>query len=176
MTKKDLFRIIIKLFGLYSVINFITIFLSQFSFVLYSGIGNYLMGILYIIVILLFFVGFAWLLIFSPDIILKWFKLDSGFDDKDVKIEIPTLNNLLSMAIVIVGGFFIMSSFSPLFVSISNLLYNLIDTRGVIPCIDQNMDKNGLYVNIINLAVGYLLITNHRFLTNFLLSVNTKKD
>ncbi|MDL2214810.1 hypothetical protein LJC00_01310 [Dysgonomonas sp. OttesenSCG-928-M03] len=174
MTKKDLFRIIIKLFGLYAVISFITNNLSQLFMLSHFTEDDKIIYI-WIVLAIVIFGAFAYLLIFYPDIIVRLFKLDKGLDDNEIKAETPDMERIITLAIIIVGGIFIAYSFSPLLVSIGNLITDVVNTRGLAEA-GHNIEKERLYINIFNLIIGYLLITNHRKVTRFLLSVNKKKE
>jgi len=99
MTKKDLFRLIIKIFGLYFVIS------SLFSIIpfnieflttqIYSNAPfDYANGIWMIVNIAWIILLFV-LLIYKPDIILKWLKLDKGFDDDRIDFQNFNTVNIL---------------------------------------------------------------------------------
>ncbi len=174
MTKKDLFRIIIKLFGLYAVISFITNNLSQLFMLSYFTEEDKTIYI-WIALAIVIFGAFAYLLIFYPDIIVRLFKLDKGFDDNDIKAETPDMERIITLAIIIVGGIFIVHNFSPLLVSIGNIIHNMVDTSGIAESM-YGIEKERLYVNLLNMVAGYLVLTNHRRVSKFLLSVNKKKE
>src|SRR5690606_14048048 len=102
MTKRDFFRIIIKIFGLYSLI------LTVFN-VLPTSIGYitdfvpttllWIFGSMVLIILMFSF------LIFKTDKIINLLKLDKGFDDE--RIELGNFNNkkILQFALILIGGF-----------------------------------------------------------------------
>lgn len=102
MTIRDLFRILIKMIGLYFIYLFIFGFLpSNIPYLLYgSDTISLLLFMLTLIILVLLFM----LLIFKPDKIIDLFKLDRGFDNNSIgKMEFST-SNIIKLACFIVGG------------------------------------------------------------------------
>lgn len=102
MTKKDFFRLIIKIFGLYSVISIIfSVFPSNMGFAI-SQIDLisivWLIGSLILIILLFMF------LIYKPDKIISWLKLDKGFDDDRIDFQNFNNTNILKLAVIVIGG------------------------------------------------------------------------
>lgn len=170
MTKKDLFRIIIKLFGLYAAINFITVYLAQLTSFAHFFKEEPLI-ILWVLLAILLFCGFASLIIFYPNKIINWFSLNKGYDNDDASLGKTDLKSLIKIAVIITGGLFILNSFAPLLVEIAHILPSLI-TKGDVAEMVNLADHRGLYTDIINLAIGYLLLANYSPIATFL----TKKD
>jgi len=131
--------------------------------------------ILWIVIAIAIFAAYVIILIFYPDIIIRLFKLDKGFDDNEIKTEIPGIEKLIIFATVIIGGIFIAQSFSALLIDIGYLINNIADTHGLAESF-YGIDKTRFYINILNIIIGFLLISNYRAVTKFLLSVNKKKE
>lgn len=166
MTKKDLFSIIIKLFGLYSIISFITTHLAMM--VSFATITEWEpIIILWILIAVSVFCGFAVLLVFYPNVIIKWFKLDKGYDNTEAGIPKMDLSNLIKVAVIIVGFLFIIQSFSPLLVNITYLLPPLVGKGDVAEMISRG--DSYTFIHLMNLVIGYLLLTNYSAITGFLL-------
>ncbi len=98
MTKKDLFRLIIKILGLYFLITtafgiFPTIltFIQSWKFFLETSsvLGN-------IVIILLLSI----FLIYEPDKIIDWLKLDKNFDNNKIELEKLGAEDILKIAII----------------------------------------------------------------------------
>ncbi|MDU1903550.1 MAG: hypothetical protein E6772_02095 [Dysgonomonas sp.] len=174
MTKKDLFRIIIKLFGVYALISFITTTLSQLIY-LPSFFDDDPVIIAWIAFAILLFTAFIILIIFYPSKIINWFKLDKGYDNDDANIGNTGLESLIKIAIIISGALFILNSFAPILVEIGYLLPSVIG-RGEIAGITDNMQKDSFYINLVNLAIGYLLLTNYATIARFLYKKDTSSS
>ncbi len=108
MTKKDFFRVLIKIFTLYGLLISAISFINQLTllgqsindiFFLISVVGSFSVTLI-----------FLYLVINFTDNIINFLKLDSGFADD--KISFGNLNNqsLYKITIVILGGFLMVDS------------------------------------------------------------------
>ena len=84
MTKRDFFRIIIKLFALYSII--LTVFSWIPSNFIYTVYDFELVPILASIGFTILAVLIYYFLINKTDAIIDFIKIDKGFDDKTIEI------------------------------------------------------------------------------------------
>jgi len=114
MTKRDFFILIIKLFGLMTIVT------SLFS-VLPSNISLILMDIdafslIWIAATVIILIGLFVLLVFKADKVVGLLKLDKGFDEE--KIELGSLNStdIIKIGTFIIGGLLIIDSI-PAFLS-----------------------------------------------------------
>ena len=153
MTKKDFFRVLIKVFGLYSLILALFTFLpSQLSFILYE---IDLIIILMVLGMLTFIVLIFVLLIRKPDTIINWLKLDQGFDEERIHFEKLNIQNIIKIAALIVGGLLLIDSI-PVFLSYTYYAFKS-DIAGSGLADIQNMKWATSFVNIL---LGYLLVAN----------------
>ena len=160
MTKKDFFRILIKVFGLYSAIAAIfSVFPSQLSLVLYN---LELLGILYILVILTFILLIFIYLIRKPDTIIKILKLDSGFDEERIHFEKLNSKNILKIAALIIGGLLLIDNI-PTFLSYTYFAFKT-DISG-----EGLAENQKIYwaTSFVNIVLGYLLLTNFEKISNW---------
>ena len=118
MTKKDFFRLLIKIFTLYSVI--ISIFTLFPQIVLLNQMLDNVLLSFVVLGSILVVVLFLSIVIKFTDKIIAFLKLDSGFDDEN--IVIGNLNNIdiIKFAIIIIGGFMIVDNFPKLLMDILN--------------------------------------------------------
>ena len=167
MTKKDLFRLIIKIFGLYLLISIIfSVFPSNILMVL-NEID--FVGIIWIISSLLL-IGLLYIfLIYKPDKVISWLKLDKGFDDD--RIEFQNLNNfsILKLAIIMIGGIILIQNI-PAFLSHTLFAFKSSIGNGL----DDNIfkftlrDYIHLGISFLNIIIGYLLLTNYNYICKIL--------
>ena len=112
MTKKDFFRVLIKIFGLFSLIE--TVFYAIPTILSYAampddyGMGYDVLGILAIGFIML--IGFFLILIFNADAIIKALRLDRGFDDDVIQFERFNSYNVVKLALIIIAGLMIVNN------------------------------------------------------------------
>ena len=154
MTKKDFFRILIKLFGVYSlIISVFTILPAQLTAVAYDlgAPGFIFIAITFIIICFIFIV-----LIKNPDKIIKWLHLDKGFDDDYINFRYLNNISIIKLTILIVGGFLIVDNIAPLF-SYSYHAFKA-DVAGMFAfTINDNINWIASAGNVI---IGFLMITN----------------
>ncbi|MBA3900606.1 MAG: hypothetical protein H0X62_10415 [Bacteroidetes bacterium] len=153
MTKTDFFRILIKVFGLYSLIVAVfTIFPAQLSFVL-MDIG--ILAIILILGILAFIVFIFLFLIRKPDLIIKWLKLDKGFDNDEIDFKYLETSSIIKISALIIGGILLLDNI-PIFLSNSYFAFKTDIARQGLS--DQQYITWG--TSFINIIIGYLLLAN----------------
>ncbi len=163
MTKRDFFRIIIKLFALYSII--LTVFSWIPSNFIYTVYDFELIPVLAAIAFTLLAVLIYYVLIKKTDEIIEILNIDKGFDDE--RIEIGNLNaeKIVMLGIILIGGFLLISNLAD-FMQYSFLAFkSKVAKGGVIGIFDNNFGTSADYFNWtfsgINIIFGYLLLTNY---------------
>jgi len=167
MTKKDFFIVIIKLFGLASIITslFSTI-PNNISFAL-MDIDLFSLFWIFIAVIVLF--GLFILLVFKADKVVELLKLDRGFDDN--RIELGNLNSadVVKLGSFIIGGLLIINNI-PTFLS-----HTLFAFKGGVEIMGMSYDLNNKFywmVSGLNIILGYLLVTRYSSIAKLLQTKN----
>jgi len=173
MTKKDFFRIIIKLFGLYWLVstlfttipNWVSMFMMHVDAIQIIGVS-----ISAVIVILVFI-----FLVYNPDLILAWLKLDKGFDDDRVDFQNFNTENILKLGVIIIGGILVVNNI-PNFLTQAFFAFKLqvMNNNDVVTLGQQSYYRWA--INFLNLLTGYLLLTNYPALSKFLLKITQKKE
>ena len=102
MTKRDFFIVIVKLFGLFSLVS------SLFSG-LPTNISWALMDLdvtmaFWIIITFIVIVGLFVLLVFKSDNVVTLLRLDRGFDDDRIELGNLDSKNIVKVAVIIIGG------------------------------------------------------------------------
>ncbi len=177
MTKKDLFRVTLKLVGLYFIIT--VLFNSLPSLIVFATAGgSSLVGLITMLVGILIFVLIFVSLIFKPDAIINLFKLDKNFDDDVVMIKRPSFSNMLQWGIILIA-------LSLLFRQLPGFIVNLLFAFKFF-VIDSGKDiTNHLHfamltnyvewgVNIVSLAIAFLIITNSKTITDYIIKKSSE--
>ena len=174
MTKRDFFRILIKIFALYSLI--LTVFYYIPSNISYAAYGFepiiLLLTLGAIIIPILLFV----LLIRKTDLIIDLFKLDKGFDDEQIMFENFDGVKIIQLALLIIGIYLIIY-YLPEFLQYVFLAFKKeVTPQGIDSFVYSNMDTTVDYFNWaisgMNLIVGYVILSNYHRLAKWL---NKKK-
>lgn len=167
MSKRDFFRIIIKIFGLYSLV------LSIFSFIP-QNISNVLFSfdvtmLLMIIASVIISCGLFLLLLFKTDSIIDLLKLDQGFDDEIINFSNFNSATILKLAIVLIGGFLIID-YTPRFlldvINVFKYKVNYSTIEG------SSVSYFHLSLEAINIVIGFLLVANYKMLSKIIDSKN----
>jgi hypothetical protein len=173
MTKKDFFRIIIKLFGLYWLIN--TIFSLSQVFYFTTNFNSDGTEILFSIFVLLFAVAVFALLILGADKIISWLKLDKGYDDDKFEIYQFNVELILILAMVLIGGMLILDNI-PIFINQAYMAFkSQVSYEGDIMALNGYSTYN-LAISFTKIILGYLLIKNYNVVGKFLLKTRQNKD
>lgn len=166
MTKKDFFILIIKLFGLYSIITALFISLPQNLSFAFMNFGVY--SIIYLAVILAVIIGLFVFLLFKSHHVVRLLKLEKGFDTDSLELGNLTTLEIVKIAVLIIGGFLIIDNL-PIFIQQTlNAFYSEIQIQTI-----ESINKWHWFVNGANILIGYLLITNINFVAR-LLNINAK--
>ena len=161
MTKRDFFRLLIKIFGVYSlIISVFTILSSGFSQFAYSEDYYFLLFPLGILAVVVFLSS---LLIFNPDFIINWLNLDKGYDEDRIQFENFNSRNIFKLAIFIIGGFLIIDNLA-LFINESFSVF-----RDRASGVEYHF-RNSYYlvISFLQIVLGYLLITNYKWVSNLI--------
>lgn len=164
MTKRDFFRLIIKIFGLYSLLlTVFTVIPNNISNLLYQFDIRMIAVVLGITCIT---VGLFFILLFKTDSIITILKLDKGFDEE--KMDIGNLNNqsILKLAILLIGGFLVLDY-------VPNFLFELVNAfkykASEASSIEgYSVDYFGLSTGIINIVIGFLMVVNYKSIAQVL--------
>jgi hypothetical protein len=161
MTKKDFFRILIKVFGLYSIITAIFFILpSQLSIVFYDlELTSVILILTIITIIMLMFIY----LIKKPDAIIKLLKLDNGFDEDRIYFEKLNSKNIVKIAALIIGGLLLIDNV-PAFLSQTYFAFKTDISREEF----NETQQINWATSFINMLLGYLKVTNYEKISNWL--------
>lgn len=174
MTKRDFFRIVIKLFGLYSLI--LTVFNYIPSNIAYITIDFDLMTLLWIFgassLVVLIYV----FLILKTDRIINLLKIDQGFDDDRIEFGNFDSYKIFKFSLIVIGGFMIID-YLPNFLQYTYLAFkSKVSSTGLNYFEELGFGKTIDYFNWsiagLNIVIGIIIITNYDRIAKWL----TRKD
>jgi|JI9StandDraft_2_1071091.scaffolds.fasta_scaffold106268_2 hypothetical protein len=154
MTKKDFFILIIKLFGLSSAVT--NIFSVIPTNIVYALSEFDVISILWITVASVIVVGLFVLLVIKAELVVKFLKLDKGFDDDRIELGNLKSSDIIKIGVFIIGGILILKNI-PGF--LSNTYWALKHEVAGVP--SNSEDSFDWIINGLNLIFGYLLLTNY---------------
>jgi hypothetical protein len=179
MTKRDLFIILIKVFGLYSIISVLfSVLPINISFVI-QNID--LVGIIWLILATIIIIGLFFLLLNKAATISDILKLEKGFDDNQIDFNGLKSLDIIKFVVLIIGGFLFIENIPTflshtLFAFKSSIPQGLDYTYGNQSLIKYHRLEDYVYwiSNGFNLLIGYILITNFKQISNYLNKKITK--
>lgn len=178
MTKRDFFRVIIKLFGLFQLL--IIIFQGIPNFFQIASIDASIPTVFYASIILIVTVSIFVFLIYKVDTVLDWLKLDQEFDDEFIQFENFNSAQIIKLAVILISGWLILTNVPDfLFQSYQGFKVN---TSGDVVEETFNyfsgyiVDYFNWVVSGMNILIGYFMLTNYKKLATWLDRTTTAKQ
>ncbi len=173
MTPRTLFLIIIKLFGLYMILEFLAGVPAMLSYGSMFGRWNFseIMNFLLVVpgVILLYYIIIR-LLLFKGSWIIDKLSLDKHFDQEIIDIKIDSLA-VVQIAIIVLGGLLFIDTLPTLIKEI--ILIAKSKQEG---SIIRDSGFGYLVYWVCKFTLGYLLLTNSKSITIWIDKKNNKRD
>lgn len=169
MTKRDFFILIIKVFGLFSVVT--SLFSGLPSNISFAITEIDALSILWIVMAIVIVVGLFVALIFKADKVVQLLKLDKGFDDEKIEIGNLKPTDIIRIGTFIIGGLLILDNI-PAFLSHSLFAFK----RNVVGLEYNSQEKFHWAVSGLNLIIGFLLLTNYDFVAKKMKIEKTEKE
>jgi hypothetical protein len=166
MTPRTLFNIILKILGIFFIKDILTILPQLLSTILYltkvDTVGEAIWTLITTMLILLVYVFISYFLIFKSDLIIDKLKLDTGFDQETIPLNIHR-STILSISIIVIGGLILADE-------IPNLCRQLFayfqEKRMTYGQTNPNISYSVLAGA--KIVIGLLLIGNQRQIVNFI--------
>ena len=168
MTKRDFFKVLIKVFGLYSLIT--TLF----------GIVPINIGYIYekkelpvlaiVVLVSLLILGLFIILLFKADLVINLLKLDKGFDEDRIDFRNFNEQNLIKVCIIIIAAFLLVENIPEFLIQCYKAFENNIQ-KTISTNLYSTIEVN-YYVLVssgISILIGYLMISNYKNMASYLL-------
>ena len=170
MTVNDFFRLVLKLFALYCLVNAIFSLLPSIGYMAAYGQGIDWMGILWSCFITVLILALFVLLAFQSDRVVAKLKLSQGFENPHIPFEKMDAHTIIKVGCILMGGIIFVENIPGLLSHLYIALRMKVDTNVVDVVMGYNSRDNTfeLAMNILNLMLGYLLLTNHSWVAKWL--------
>ena len=167
MKIRTLWNIILKTIGIWFIISLLYIVPSVFTGLAIFLSERYYDATYMIICILIvgFFIATIRLLIFRTDIIIDKLKLEKGFTEESINLNINS-SQIISLASIIIGAITIIENLP----SLCSEIITLLQYNEILP--GHSNTKHIIYCTV-KILIGYLLITNHKRISA---SINKKEN
>ena len=164
MEINTLWKTIIKLFGIWILIDSFSI-IPQFSQTfIYMNANKDIEYLFYVILFfglsILFYFLVVRLFLFKTHLIIDKLKLDKNYIDKKIDLNIKS-STVISIAIIIIGGITLVDS-------IPRLLSEIVEFLQQKMLIKEYPKFSWIILQALKSIIGYLLITNSKRITNLI--------
>jgi len=156
MTKKDLFVLLIKIFGLFSAVT--SLFSVLPNNIMFALDSVDVISIIWVTVAIAVILGLFLILIFKANKIVELLKLDRGFEEERIDFGNLSSTDIIKIGTFVIGGFLIIDNVPDF---LSQTLWSF--KKEIIGMEFTAKDKFNWAVSGLNLLIGYLLLTNYRF-------------
>ncbi|MFK5890708.1 MAG: hypothetical protein QM486_08265 [Flavobacteriaceae bacterium] len=167
MTKKDFFILIIKLFGLFSLVSILFSVLPKY--IPYFFVEIDIISIIWIVAIIGFSIGLFLVLVFNSEKLVRLLKLEKGFDDDRIDLGNLNVSDVIKIGTFIIGGLLLIDNI-PIFLYHAFFAFK----SEIIGMRYMSQDKFNWVVSLMNLIIGYLLLTNYDYVARFFKSKKKK--
>jgi len=166
MTIRTFWTILLKILGIYLVFDsFIVIpqFLTTLS-TFFLDPEQTAMVFIWTFVYLLFTVGLfvfiLWLFVFKTAWLIDKLHLEKGFSEERIEFNIP-YSTVLSISIILIGGLMFVDSLPQL----CRQIFSFFQQKNMFI---QDPSSDLIIFHFVKTIIGYLLMTNSRFVVNFI--------
>lgn len=176
MTKRDFFILLIKVFGLYSIV---TVLFSTFPNILslltpQLKVTDFVWIVLAVLLNGLLVIGLLFVLLKKADWLSDFLQLEDGFDENRIDFVGLKSSDILKFAVLIIGGLLLINNI-PIFLTHSIKAFQAAIPRGFDQAYDNqrignySIFKDSRYlISGLNLLLGYLLIVNFKKVADYL--------
>lgn len=180
MSKRDFFRIVIRLIGTLSLISalFQTLPNLVAQEINYQNIGSELgFAVIAIMVLLLLLtIMFYRLLFLYTDKIIDWLRLDKGYDSDHIVLgENGGITTLLRIALVVFGLYVLVNNIFPLLYNIYYSFRSRIDL-GIDSQFESSVAGYDWFYYIGNFMIAIILINYNEVIANWILGAKRKAE
>lgn len=161
----EIYRLLIKILGLYFLVTIIAAFLSPISAMI---LDRTIVQFIWPIFLQFFYAMIVfWLFFIKTDWILRILKIDNGHTEDLIEFKDAKKEPIWDFAVVIIGGLLIVKHF-PIF--LSNLIYQFQTSSGQNEVTDSYVTdmKIRVVINLLGVVFGYLMITNRQRISKWI--------
>jgi len=167
MTPRTFWTIFIKILGLWLVLGSITVipeFIGALSF--YGKDGDMLGILIWVFMFLLLlgiFAGILWLFVFKTEWIIDKLRLDKGFTEEKIEVNIHR-STIINIAIIVFGGLMLVDAL-PLLLKEIIQYYQEKDAYNKFT---PSPRTGWLFFYFLKVIIGYLLVTYSKVVVNLI--------
>jgi len=161
MTPRTFFKIVIKIFALYTIFKLVCqvpMFFSLVFEIIFSGIQSVILPIVFYLIVAIIVVYF---MLFKTDKIIDWFQLDKGFEEEKFEFNLHR-SSILRIVLIVFGIVLIALALPDLLIKV----YSFLQMRQI----DLgNLDSaNRLIIDIFQIVIAIIIVFYNKNIVNFI--------
>ncbi len=164
MSPRNLFIIILRVIGLFFARDLVLAIPTLLSEILYASArsNNSVSSLALSGLIVLVYVVICWGLVFKPGALVDKLKLDKGFNEEIITMNIHR-STILSISLIIIGGLVLIDSIPALCRHLMTYYLQTRDRYG-----NENPTISWTVLDAVRVIIGFLLIAEKRRIVNFI--------
>ena len=166
MTPRSFWMILIRIIGLYIILDSLSAIVPFLSNMYYAGHqtgADLLVSVAgFVLIISLYFLLF-WYLVFRTETVIDKFQLDKGFTEEKLEINIHR-STILKIAVIVIGGLLFIDSLPILFKEIFMYFQLSRPDSGF----KENPTSGWIIYYLVKSSIGIYMMTNNRTVVNFI--------
>lgn len=165
MTIRTFWTFLLKLMGLWLILSGFSVTTQLFSMLGYLAYGDqgtiqFIMALIGSLLALAIYTAVILFIVFKPGYIIDKLKLDKGFQEETISLNIR-MNTVLSISVIVLGGIMFLDALPLLCREIINFM------RGT-DLIMEYPNIGNLVFLLVKTLIGYLLMTNSKPVVGFM--------
>ena len=160
-----------KILGIFLVVRGVDVVLSSFSILFYAEGEEMLIYTIVAIGTVAVYFFILWLFVFKTAWLIDKLDLENGFEEERIELK-NDFSNILSIAIIVMGGIMVIDSLPQLCKSI----FTYYQAQKMFCPWRENPSTGWIILYLVKAIAGYLLMTNSRQIANFINRKSEKND
>lgn len=161
----EIYRLLIKILGLYFLVTIISAILSPISAMI---LGGTIVQFVWPIIIQIVFAAIVfWLFFIKTDWILRFMRVDNEHSEDLIDFKDAKKDTIWDFAVVIVGGFLLVKHL-PIFLSNLIYLFQTLSGQNEVTASYVTDMKIRSAINLLGIVIGYLMITNRQRISRWI--------
>lgn len=166
MTLRTLFNIILKILAIFYIKDILEIVPQLLSVGVYltkaDTVNESIWTLVFTLIMLVVYFLVSYFLIFKTNVVIDKLKLDRGFDEKDISINIHR-STILSIAIIVIGGYMVADEIPNLCRRLFSYFQERRMTYG-----QTNPSISNSVLSGVKIIIGILLMLEQRKIVNLI--------
>ena len=174
MTQQTLWKIIIKVFGIFLLIDTVSVLpttVTSMSYLITDDLQGFSFLLAFFIIILICYLLILRIFILKPEWLIEKLKLDKGFDQETIDVNISK-TNVIIIASIILGGLLFIDGLPILIKQI----FVFFQEQQLSGRFGDKPSTQWLILNAVKVLIGYLILANYNAFAKYIEKLGDKPE